>query len=65
MRPINIFLSYSRKDYEKLLPLFVQFQPLLKTVIFVGERHKVSYWFDQNTQPGAHWDDTIKWKLQS
>ncbi len=23
------------------------------------------YWFDQNTTPGAHWDDAIKWKLNS
>jgi TIR domain len=65
MRTTTIFLSYSRKDYNKLLPLFVQFQSLLKTITFGGKKHKVTFWFDQNTSPGAHWDDTIKWKLQS
>jgi hypothetical protein len=34
-------------------------------VTFNGEKHKISYWFDQNTSPGAQWDDSIKWKLKS
>ncbi len=65
MRTVKIFFSYSRKDFDKLLPIFVQFQSVLKTVTFNGERHKVSYWFDQNTTPGTHWDSSIKWELKS
>ncbi len=65
MRKIKIFLSYSRKDYERLLPLFVQFPSILKTITYKGEKHKVEFWFDQHTSPGSHWDNTIKWELKN
>lgn len=65
MQKVKIFISYSRKDYDRLLPIFVQFQLLLKTVTYKGHKHKVEFWFDQNTHPGSHWDDTIKWELKS
>lgn len=65
MPNVNVFFSYSRKDYNTLLPLFIKFKTLLKTVAYKGQRHKIRYWHDENTTPGEHWDEKIKWELKS
>lgn len=65
MAKVKVFFSYSRKDYDILIPLFIDFKALLKTVSHQGKKYQVEYYWDERTTPGQEWDETIKWKLAS
>lgn len=49
-----IFISYSRKDMERVLPII----KLLK-----NNRYRV--WYDNDTQPGRKWDRCIETRLKN